>query len=83
MTGREYYLKTCEKREKVIKELAEVINRNSLEHVGGATPDYVLAEYLYSCLENFGKCTLLRDQHYGKKMAESYVNYLHKQDRHK
>ncbi len=78
MTGREYYLKTCEKREKVIKELAEVINGNSLESIGGNTPDYILAEYLYNCLENFGVCTILRDQYYGKKMAESYIQHFGK-----
>jgi hypothetical protein len=83
MTEHEWLVKLCEKKQKAIKEFVEVINGNSLEGIGGDTPDYVLAEYLYSCLENFGKCTLLRDQHYGKKMAESYVNYLHKQDRHK
>lgn len=41
------------------KELAELINRYSLEHRSG-TPDFILAEYLMGCLENFDKATSTR-----------------------
>ena len=34
------------------KELAELINRYSLEN-GSNTPDYILAEYLVRCIDNF------------------------------
>ncbi len=36
------------------KELASLINKFSFENLSN-TPDFVLAEYLYSCLENFNK----------------------------
>lgn len=41
-----------ELRENLIKEFAEVINRNSIENYTD-TPDFILAEYLVSCLENY------------------------------
>ena len=40
---------------KVEKELAEVINRNSLEYESG-TPDFILARYLMNCLQAWNKC---------------------------
>lgn len=78
MTGHEWHTRLLEKKYKVIKGFEEVINKNSLESIGGNTPDYMLAEYLYNCLENFGVCTILRDQYYGKKMAESYIQHFGK-----
>ena len=38
------------KREIVAKELAEVVNRNSLENAS-ATPDFLIADYLIDCLD--------------------------------
>ena len=34
------------------KELQQLINRHSLEN-GSGTPDFVLADYLVKCLQNF------------------------------
>jgi hypothetical protein len=39
-------------RPRIIREFASVINRNSLERDSN-TPDYILAEYLVTCLENW------------------------------
>jgi len=35
-----------------IRELTTLINKHSLES-GSDTPDFILAEYLVNCLENF------------------------------
>jgi hypothetical protein len=51
-----------EDRRQVVREFAEVINRNSLENDSN-TPDYVLAEYLVSCLENWNNTIELRHKH--------------------
>mgnify|MGYP007055250381 FL=1 len=41
------------KREKFLKEIAEVINRNSLEANFNDTPDYILAKVAVEAMENF------------------------------
>ena len=46
----------------IIREFTNVINRLSLEN-NSNTPDYVLAEYLYSCLESFNKATREKIKH--------------------
>ena len=56
-------------KNKIIDELAEVINRNSLENESN-TPDFVLAEYLYYCLESFNWASNRRETWYGKKGAK-------------
>lgn len=43
------------KREKFLKEIAEVINRNSLEAHFNDTPDYILAEVAVEVMENSPK----------------------------
>jgi hypothetical protein len=40
---------TFKKREQIIKELTEVINRNFLENDSN-TPDFIIGEYLWDCL---------------------------------
>ena len=45
------------------KELEDLINRNSMEN-GSQTPDYILAEFLKSCLVAFDTATIFRDKHY-------------------
>lgn len=59
---------TQEKEDKVKKELAEVINRNSLENKSN-TPDWVLAEYLFDCWCAFNSATRTRDNWYGGKQS--------------
>lgn len=43
------------KREKFLKEIAEVINRNSMEAYFNDTPDYILAKVAVVAMENFAK----------------------------
>lgn len=52
-------------KEQIIKELSEVINRNSLE-LESNTPDFILAEYLYYCWESFNWAVKRRETHYGR-----------------
>jgi len=46
-------------------ELEELINRHSIEG-GSNTPDFILAEYLKRCLENFDMCVRRREDWYGR-----------------
>lgn len=46
-------------------ELIGVINRNCMEN-GSNTPDFILAEYLISCLDSYDKITYLRERWYGR-----------------
>lgn len=45
------------KREKFLKEIAEVINRNSLEAHFNDTPDYILAKVAAEAMENFAEAS--------------------------
>lgn len=49
------------KREKFLKEIAEVINRNSLEAHFNDTPDYILAKVAVEAMENFAEASARRD----------------------
>jgi len=42
------------KREEVVEEIAAVLNKHSMENESD-TPDFILAEYLVSCLEAFDR----------------------------
>ena len=42
-------------------ELEKLINKHSQEN-NSNTPDYILAEYLYSCLENFNRTMRHREE---------------------
>ncbi len=55
------------------KELAELINKHSLEN-GSNTPDFILAEYLLNCLHTFNQAIADRNCWYG------IVQYPGKQD---
>jgi len=59
--------KEYERKVKVINELTDVINRNSLENDSN-TPDFILAEYLYYCLESFNWASRRRETWYGKEL---------------
>lgn len=52
-------------REQIVREFAEVINRNSLEN-GSDTPDFILAEYLMCCLEIHDNAANSRQKWYVK-----------------
>jgi len=45
------------------QELASLINRYSYEN-GSNTPDFIIAEYLIDCLDNFNKTTNKRTEWY-------------------
>jgi hypothetical protein len=52
------------KKEKILKELTEVINGNSMEN-DCDTPDYILAEMMYGLYENYCKTVKSRDRWFG------------------
>ena len=66
-----------EKMEKkvLLKELADVLNRNSAENASN-TPDFILAKYLIFCLNAFNETIKLREAWYGEKeyKAKKEVN---------
>ena len=55
-------------RSEIVKELSSVVNRYSLENISN-TPDFILAEYLMVCLENFNKISNDRENWYGKHLS--------------
>ncbi len=59
---------TEEKEVKIKNELAEVINRNSLENESN-TPDWILADYLFECLCAFNHAAQRRDNWSGGKQS--------------
>ena len=49
------------------KELQHLINRFSKEN-GSNTPDFILADHLAACLENFDRTSRAREKWYGKEL---------------
>lgn len=49
------------KREKFLKEIAEVINRNSMEAYFNDTPDYILAKVTVVAMDNFAEASARRE----------------------
>jgi hypothetical protein len=45
-------------------KIREAINQESAENESN-TPDWVLAEYLIGCLDNWNKATINRDKYFG------------------
>lgn len=60
------------KRVKFLKEIAEVINRNSLEANFNDTPDFILAKVAVEAMENFAVASKLRDNWHGAKKPEVF-----------
>lgn len=50
-------------KNKIIRDLANVINCHSVENLSN-TPDFILAEHLYSCIEAWNKTTKRRNDYY-------------------
>ena len=48
------------------KDLAELLNRHSLEHLSGS-PDWLLAQYLAACLATFNFAIQQRENFYGRE----------------
>jgi hypothetical protein len=61
--------KKASKQSKFRKDIARVINRLSLENESN-TPDFILAEYLTSCLRAFDNATNRREEWYGREPKE-------------
>jgi hypothetical protein len=51
--------------DKFEQELSELINKYSLEN-GNGTPDWILANYLRRCLENYNATVSAREKWYGR-----------------
>lgn len=49
------------KKKKILEDLAGLINSNSMENECD-TPDYILAEMMYSAYENYCKTVKARDK---------------------
>ena len=64
---------TTEIKQKLAKEFAEVINRNSAEHYAN-TPDYILGEYLVNCFELYSQSVRQRDSWYHESRKGSQKN---------
>ncbi len=54
------------------QELSSLLNRHSMEN-GSGTPDFILAEYLSTCLETFDTITRKRDNWWGFKAEIKYT----------
>jgi hypothetical protein len=52
------------KKGEFYKELRNLLNRYSIENDSN-TPDFILAEYLLSCLETFNTIVMQRSKWYG------------------
>lgn len=63
------------KREKFVKEIAEVINRNSLEGNFNHTPDYILASVAVAAMEAFADASKVRDDWHGFRKADNDRKY--------
>ena len=50
------------------KQLEQLINKESMEN-GSDTPDFILADYLMGCLENFDKTLQSREKWYGRTVG--------------
>ena len=72
--------KAMNKREKFLKEIAEVINRNSLEAHFNDTPDYILAEVAVEAMENFAEASARRDNWHGFKDADKPGEVVRNED---
>lgn len=59
---------TDEKKQVVLKELGELINRNSLENECN-TPDWILAIILFNSFQAHAEATRQRDNWYGGKQS--------------
>jgi len=49
------------------KELRELVNKHSIEN-GSDTPDFILAQYMFSCLSNYQNTVKARDKWFGVDM---------------
>lgn len=58
------------KREKFLKEIAEVVNRNSMEKAFNDTPDFILARIAVEAMEMFTRASAHRDDFHEFRTAD-------------
>lgn len=61
------------------KELETLINRCCLENSSN-TPDFILADYVMSCLSNFDRAVIRREEWYGRREKPVAVLVKHGKD---
>lgn len=57
------------------REIAQVLNIHCQENFSD-TPDFILAQYLLRCLDNFNKTITRREYWYGRKLIKDTENIL-------
>lgn len=57
-------------REQFINEIAEVVNRNSMEKAFNDTPDFILARIAVEAMEMFTRVSAHRDDYHGFRTAD-------------
>lgn len=57
-------------REQFINEIAEVVNRNSMEKAFNNTPDFILARIAVEAMEMFTRASAHRDDYHGFRTAD-------------
>lgn len=62
------------------ERLVSLINSESMEN-GSDTPDFILAQYLVGCLENFNAVMALREKWYGR-LSDDHREYAHSPYQH-
>lgn len=61
------------RREQIIEALAMVVNRHSIENDSN-TPDFIVAEYLYDCLEAYNETIKRRNKWYNNTAENHVIN---------
>jgi hypothetical protein len=64
-----------EQKVQLIQDFATAINKVSAEN-GSNTPDFILANYLIMCLENFDHIVKMRDDWYGVHLAPADKHFI-------
>lgn len=64
-----------EKQEQFKTELTSLLNRYSKEN-GSNTPDFILAEYLICCLENYNTTLQSREKWYGREINNNKIEEI-------
>ena len=58
-----------EKKESFVKELTSLINKHSMENASD-TPDFILSEFLWACLQAFNRAMIQRRVWYGNRTVD-------------
>lgn len=56
-----------EKNKEFIFELTTLINKHRIENIPD-TPDFILADYLYECIDVFARYSKAKERWYGKEL---------------